>query len=354
MMMRMVDKVIDCPPVGSRMDDNARMRWRFRGKMLAMGARPVMPSPLICLHAERERRSCEHLPARPTGRCTSGCPLLGGLREGRCRRDEHGVRLRIRRLAAPEQPGKQAAPEQPARRPRWPSLRLARVNTISIDGVTTSVSSVAKDRPKTIAEDSEIHHCVDGALIVVSWWKISSPRPKAIGSTPRIADSAVSTTGRARSRQVCSTASDLVPAFLAQPVVGVDQHDVVVHHDAGQRDHADARHHDAEGLAGQQQAEEHADRRHDHAGQHQPDAGELVELRQQHEEDQEDRRAERLAQEVAGVLALPRPRRQASSVCRARSISLIACVDLRPARPPAARRRRHWPARRSCARRRCG
>src|SRR4051794_31234898 len=51
---------------------------------------------------------------------------------------------------------------------RAPGLTLARVNTISIDGVTTSVSTVAKDRPKTIAEDSEIHHCVDGALIVVS------------------------------------------------------------------------------------------------------------------------------------------------------------------------------------------
>ncbi len=78
-----------------------------------------------------------------------------------------------------------------------------------MDGVTISVSTVAKDRPKTMAEDSEIHHCVEGALIVVSWWKISSPSPKAIGSTPRMADTAVSTTGRARSRQVCNTASSL-------------------------------------------------------------------------------------------------------------------------------------------------
>src|SRR5690349_15953754 len=52
-------------------------------------------------------------------------------------------------------------------------LRFSRVNTISMDGVTTRVSTVAKDRPNTIAEDSCIHHCVEGALIVVSRWKIS-------------------------------------------------------------------------------------------------------------------------------------------------------------------------------------
>src|SRR6186713_1969665 len=50
---------------------------------------------------------------------------------------------------------------------RSPFLRTSRVNTISIDGVTISVSTVAKERPNTIAEDSAIHHCVDGALMVV-------------------------------------------------------------------------------------------------------------------------------------------------------------------------------------------
>ena len=43
---------------------------------------------------------------------------------------------------------------------RSPFLGTSRVNTISIDGVTTSVSTVAKERPNTIAEESAIHHCV--------------------------------------------------------------------------------------------------------------------------------------------------------------------------------------------------
>ena len=44
--------------------------------------------------------------------------------------------------------------------------------------------------------------------------------------------------------------------------------------------------------------------RHDHAGQHQEHAGELVELRQQHDEDQEDRRAEGIDQEGARLGAV--------------------------------------------------
>ena len=53
---------------------------------------------------------------------------------------------------------------------------------------------------------SAIHHCVDGAL-TSSWWNSSAEA--SVGSTPRIADNAVRTAGRARSRQVCSTASTL-------------------------------------------------------------------------------------------------------------------------------------------------
>src|SRR5690606_32770076 len=49
-----------------------------------------------------------------------------------------------------------------------PGVHVARVKIISMDGVTISVSTVAKDRPKTMAEESDIHHCVEGALIVVS------------------------------------------------------------------------------------------------------------------------------------------------------------------------------------------
>ena len=94
-------------------------------------------------------------------------------------------------------------------------------------------------------DDSAIHHCVDGALIVVSWWNISRPRPKAIGSTPRMADSGGQHHWPGALAAGLQHGIHLVPAFLAQAVVGVDQHDVVVHDDAGQRDEADARHDDA-------------------------------------------------------------------------------------------------------------
>src|SRR5690606_29761131 len=48
------------------------------------------------------------------------------------------------------------------------ALASPRVNTIKAAGVTISVSTVANARPYTIADDSEIHHCVEGALMVVS------------------------------------------------------------------------------------------------------------------------------------------------------------------------------------------
>ena len=98
---------------------------------------------------------------------------------------------------------------------------------------------------------------------VISRCTKSTLRPKAIGSTPRTAAPAVSSTGRARSRQVLQDRLLDRHALAPQPVIGVDQHDVVVRHDAGQRDDADAGHHDAEGLAHDHQAEEHADRRQD-------------------------------------------------------------------------------------------
>ena len=119
-----------------------------------------------------------------------------------------------------------------------------------------------------------------------------------------MAVTAVSTTGRARSRQVSRIAVVGGAALAPQSVVGVDQHDVVVHDDAGIGDDADARHHHAERLAHHHQPDQHADGREHHGGEHQKHAGELVELREQDGEDQEDRRAERLHQEGAGRLAL--------------------------------------------------
>ena len=87
-----------------------------------------------------------------------------------------------------------------------------RPKIINIDGVTISVSTVENARPKTMAFDRMIHHCVDGAPTVVSWESSSRLMPKAIGSTPRIAVTAVSTTGRARSRQV-----SMIASYLSMP-----------------------------------------------------------------------------------------------------------------------------------------
>ena len=57
---------------------------------------------------------------------------------------------------------------------------------------------------------------------------ISRLKPKAIGNTPRIAVTAVSTTGtRALAAGFKNSAS--CQPLAAQMVVGVDQHDVVVH-----------------------------------------------------------------------------------------------------------------------------
>jgi hypothetical protein len=85
------------------------------------------------------------------------------------------------------------------------SLKLA--IPISAAGVTMSVSTVAKPSPNTIAVERWIHHWVAGAPTVTSRVRKSRLTPKAIGRTPRMAVTAVSTTGRARSRQVSRIAS---------------------------------------------------------------------------------------------------------------------------------------------------
>jgi len=70
---------------------------------------------------------------------------------------------------------------------------------ISAAGVTIKVSMVAKPSPNTMAVERLIHHCVAGAPTVISRDMNSMFMPNAIGSTPRIAVTAVSdsTLGRA-------------------------------------------------------------------------------------------------------------------------------------------------------------
>ena len=85
---------------------------------------------------------------------------------------------------------------------------------------------------------------------------------------------------------------------------GVDQHDVMVHHDAGQRQHTGARHDDGEGLSHYHHAEKRADHRQNHGHQNQRRVIEAVEQRQKHDRDQEQRQKRRLDQEGAGFILL--------------------------------------------------
>ena len=78
---------------------------------------------------------------------------------------------------------------------------------INVAGVTSKVSAVAKPSPKTIATDRCTHHWVDGAPIETLRVTKSILIPKAIASPPNTAVTAVSTTGRARSRHVSMIAS---------------------------------------------------------------------------------------------------------------------------------------------------
>ena len=162
--------------------------------------------------------------------------------------------------------------------------------------------------------------------------------PNAIGSTPRIAVTAVSTTGRARSRQVSMIASYAATPFAPQPIVSVDQHDIVIHDHARIRDHADAGHDHAERLSHHHQADQHADGREDDSGEHQSDRDELVELREQDREDQEHRGAESLHQEGARlgallVLALEAERDALSEIRFGECSAQAPAAPLRSARP---------------------
>ena len=64
---------------------------------------------------------------------------------------------------------------------------------------------------------------------------------------------------------------NLVDAFGAQVVIGVNQHNIIVHHHTRQSDHADPGHDDGEWLPHNHQSEKNTDGRHDHGGQDQPD-----------------------------------------------------------------------------------
>jgi hypothetical protein len=90
-------------------------------------------------------------------------------------------------------------------------------------------------------------------------------------------------------------------AFAAQAVIGVDQHDVVVHDHARIRDHADPGHDHPERLAHDEEPEHHPEGREQHGGEHEAHRGELVELRQQDREDEKDRGSERLEQKGRGL-----------------------------------------------------
>jgi superfamily II DNA or RNA helicase/SAM-dependent methyltransferase len=87
-------------------------------------------------------------------------------------------------------------------------------------------------------------------------------------------------------------------------VVGVDQHDVVVHHNAGQRHDADATHDHGKRLLPDQQAQQHACDREEDGREDQRPLKKAVELSQQHQKHEQDRDGKRQHQEGHGLLLI--------------------------------------------------
>ena len=75
------------------------------------------------------------------------------------------------------------------------------------DGVTTKVSTVAKARPNTMADDSCVHHWVEGAPTETSRVTRSILTPSTMGMRPRMVVMVVSSTGRRRCAPVRMIAS---------------------------------------------------------------------------------------------------------------------------------------------------
>lgn len=94
----------------------------------------------------------------------------------------------------------------------------------------------------------------------------------------------VSTTGRKRCAQRCLERGQ---AHLLEVVIGVDQNDVIVHHDTGQRNHPDTAHHDAKRAACDDQSEQHTGYRKDDRAHHHEGLVEAVELDHEDDEHQE-------------------------------------------------------------------
>ncbi len=121
-----------------------------------------------------------------------------------------------------------------------------RGSSTSMHGVSSSVSPVAKVRPPAMALESWVHHWVEGA---------PTPRLGAeqIDVDPQHHGQQAQHRGhRGEQHRPQAQAARLqgrlegAEALPAQFIVGVDQHDIVVHHDSRQGDDAHAHHHDAE------------------------------------------------------------------------------------------------------------
>ena len=114
----------------------------------------------------------------------------------------------------------------------------------------------------------------------------------------------VRSTGLQPLRRRAQDRLDHVETGFAQPVIGIDQDDRIVHHDARKRDDARAGHDHREGLSGDHHADHHADRRHDHGRQGDERVEEAVELGEQDDEHQEQGREHGLGQELRRLLLL--------------------------------------------------
>ncbi len=159
-------------------------------------------------------------------------------------------------------------------------------------------------RPNTMAVESWIHIKALGPPMVIS--RVAEIDLDAEHHRQQAAD------GRDggqehRAQALCAGADhrlDRLHARVAQAMERVDQHDVVVHHDARQRQHAGARHDDGEGLPHHHHAQQRADHGQHHRHQDQAGVIEAVEQRQQHDGDQEQRKERRLDQERARFVLL--------------------------------------------------
>ena len=159
-----------------------------------------------------------------------------------------------------------------------------------------------------------------------------APQASASGIMPATVASAVIMMGRSRRSPARIMLSSARQPFRAEPLVGVEQQNAVLGHDADHHDQPHERR-DVEGGAGDQQRQEDADGGEQRRGEDRDRRGEIAELEQQHGEHQHDRQHQHEHQVLERFLLLFVLRRRT-----ARGWSAAGSVRRSPAAPPPCRR----------------